>query len=155
MNLTKLFSLIAVVSVCAAAPARAQYNSGTRPSTPTTVKSEGNKTESSTNKKSGGKQDTAGAKSSGPTQNVDVNIAGTGVSIGKKELAAGRIIFAVQNASDAPHKIALEGGSLKALTLDVGVNGNGKMEADLAPGAYKVSCQTSGHHDAAAKFTVK
>ena len=148
MNLTKLFSLIAVVSVCAAAPARAQYNSGTRPSTPTTVKSEAKK-------KSGGKQDTAGAKPSGPTQNVDVNIAGTGVSIGKKELAAGRIIFAVQNASDAPHKIALEGGSLKALTLDVGVNGNGKMEADLAPGTYKVSCQTSGHHDAAAKFTVK
>ena len=157
---TKMFvSLLAAVSLCVVVPATAQEKSSgktaTASDTTTKTTKAGTSKAAATRQETSSKGQKADGKASGPTQNVDVNIAGTGVSLPISSISAGRVIFTVLNQSEKPHKIGIEGGTLKNIEVSVPMNTSGKVEVTLTPGTYKLRCTIKEHHESSAKLTVK
>jgi hypothetical protein len=157
---TKMFlGVLLVGSFCVAVPAQAQSTpSGNAAETKgATGKTSGKAQQqgAATTGKSAGKSGNGDAKAKGPEQKRDLNMGGSGLSPSKIEVSSGRVVLNVRNSSDKPHKMVLEGGTIKKVSVDMNINANATIDGDLPPGAYTLRCQTGGHHESSTKVTVK
>ncbi len=159
MNTKMFLSLLAAGSFCVVAPAQAQETktgktAGAQAATKQTA-GKANKQAQATSNKAADKTGKAGAKPSGPQQKVEVVIGSMGVSPTAINVSAGSVVLDITNTSDKPHKIVLEGGTMKKVDANVPVGGSGNIVGDLEPGTYTLRCQLSGHMESGAKLTVK
>jgi plastocyanin len=160
MNTKMFLSLLAAGSFCVVAPAQAQQQtptgktSGAQPATKQTAGKASKQAPAASNKATG-KTANAGAKPSGPQQKVELVMGSTGLSPTAINVSAGSVVLNIRNNSDKPHKIVLEGGTMKKVEAPVSVAGSGNITGDLTPGTYRLSCQLGGHMESAAKVTVK
>ena len=159
MNTKMFLSLLAAGSFCVVAPAQAQqpYAGTTGGAQGTTKQTSGNanKQADATSNKAADKTGKAGAKASGPQQKMEMIMGMSGLTPPKSTVSAGTVVLSVRNSSDKPHKVVLEGGTLKKISVNLNMNSVGTIDGVLEPGTYTVSCQTSGHHESSAKLTVK
>jgi plastocyanin len=155
---TKIFlSLIAAGAFCVVAPAQAQQTAAEKTAAGGATKKPAvnEKQGAATTKTSSDKSGKAASNAGGAQQNVEVVIGSTGLSPSKINLSAGNVVIGVKNASDKPHKVVLQGGTLKKSDVSLKINATGTMQAALTPGTYTVSCGTSGHNESSAKLIVQ
>ena len=66
---------------------------------------------------------------------------------------AGKVTVTMDNASQTPHAVAIEGNGLEKKTNTV-TGGSAKLTVDLKPGKYEFYCPVDGHKAAGMKGTL-
>ena len=71
----------------------------------------------------------------------------------KNELTAkaGKVTISMDNPSDLPHAVAIEGNGVDVDGKTVGKGGKSTASADLKPGKYEFYCPVDGHKAAGMK----
>jgi plastocyanin len=67
---------------------------------------------------------------------------------------AGKVTIVMDNPSDLPHAVELEGQGVQAEGETVEKGGVSKASADLKPGEYEFYCPVDGHEQAGMKGTL-
>lgn len=159
MNTKMFLSLLAAGSFCVVAPSQAQQSETgkTAGAQGTTKQSSGkaNKQGAATTNKAAAKTGKAATTKSASEQRLEVVLGSMGVSPTKLNASAGSIVLEITNNSDKPHKMVLEGGTMKKVSADVAVGGTGKLTGDFDAGNYTLRCQMGGHMESGAKLTIQ
>jgi plastocyanin len=67
---------------------------------------------------------------------------------------AGKVTIVMDNPSDLPHAVEIEGGGVEVAGKTVGNGGVSKASADLKPGEYEYYCPVDGHKQAGMEGTL-
>jgi plastocyanin len=64
------------------------------------------------------------------------------------EAQAGQVTIRMENPSDVPHNVSIEGGRVDEEGKTVGQGGTSSVRAELRPGEYTFYCSVAGHREA-------
>jgi plastocyanin len=99
------------------------------------------------------KDDSGGGGASGGGGGQTLKIAadpGGALKFDKSSLTAkeGKVTIVMDNPSDLPHAVEIEGNGVEVAGETVEKGGVSKASADLKPGEYEFYCPVGGHKDA-------
>lgn len=103
------------------------------------------------------KSDTGGGASGGGAQTVKISAdPGGALKFDKSSLTAkaGKVTIVMDNPSDLPHAIEVEGNGLEIKGDTVTKGGVSKASGDLKAGEYEFYCPVDGHKQAGMKGTL-
>src|SRR5829696_3608478 len=72
----------------------------------------------------------------------------------KLSAKAGKVTIVMDNPSDVPHAVEIEGNGVEAEGETVMKGGISKASADMKPGDYEFYCPVDGHKDAGMEGTL-
>jgi plastocyanin len=102
---------------------------------------------------------TEAAASGGGGENITLAADKSALKFDKSalEAKAGKVTLTMDNPSDIPHAVAIEGNSVDVDGKTVGKGEKSVASADLKPGTYTFYCPVPGHEEAGmkGKLTVK
>ena len=99
----------------------------------------------------------SGGSSGGASSNLKVDADPSGaLKFTKSSLSAksGNVTITMDNPSDVPHGIAVEGSGVDKDGAVVNKGGTSKVTASLKPGKYEFYCPVPGHKEAGMKGTL-
>jgi plastocyanin len=101
----------------------------------------------------GGKEDASGGK--GQTLKIAADPGGA-LEFDKSSLTAeaGKVTIVMDNPSDLPHAVEIEGDGVEVAGDTVMKGGVSKASADLQPGEYEFYCPVGNHKDAGMEGTL-
>jgi len=98
-----------------------------------------------------------GASSGGAAQTLKIAADPSGaLKFDKSSLSAkaGKVTIVMDNPSDLPHAVEIEGSGVEAVGETVGKGGVSKASADVKPGTYEFYCPVDGHKQAGMEGTL-
>jgi uncharacterized cupredoxin-like copper-binding protein len=102
---------------------------------------------------------TEAAASGGGGENITLAADKSALKFDKSalEAKAGKVTLTMDNPSDIPHAVAIEGNGVDVDGKTVGKGEKSVASADLKPGTYEFYCPVPGHKEAGmeGKLTVK
>jgi plastocyanin len=102
---------------------------------------------------------TEAAASGGGGENITLAADKSALKFDKSalEAKAGKVTLTMDNPSDIPHAVAIEGNGVDVDGKTVGKGEKSVASADLKPGTYEFYCPVPGHEEAGmkGKLTVK
>jgi plastocyanin len=102
---------------------------------------------------------TEAAASGGGGENITLAADKSALKFDKSalEAKAGKVTLTMDNPSDIPHAVAIEGNGVDVDGKTVGKGEKSVASADLKPGTYTFYCPVPGHEEAGmkGKLTVK
>jgi plastocyanin len=102
---------------------------------------------------------TEAASSGGGGENITIAADKSALKFDKSTLdaKAGKVTITMDNPSDIPHAVAIEGNGVDVDGKTVGKGEKSVASADLKPGTYEFYCPVPGHKEAGmeGKLTVK
>jgi plastocyanin len=104
----------------------------------------------------GGESDTDGG-GAGKAQTLKLSAdPGGALKFDKSSLTAkpGKVTIVMDNPSDLPHAVEIEGGGVEVAGDTVGMGGVSKASADLKAGEYEYYCPVGNHKDAGMEGTL-
>jgi plastocyanin len=105
----------------------------------------------------GGKDDKEGASGGGKGQTLKIAAdPGGALAFDKSSLTAeaGKVTIVMDNPSDLPHAVEIEGSGVEVAGDTVMKGGVSKASADLEPGEYEFYCPVGNHKDAGMEGTL-
>jgi plastocyanin len=107
----------------------------------------------------GGGGDSGDDEQGGPTAGSELKLAadpGGALKFDKTSLSAkpGSVTVVLDNPSDVPHAIEVEGEGVEEVGETVGKGGVSKVTADLEAGEYEYYCPVGNHKDAGMEGTL-
>jgi plastocyanin len=107
----------------------------------------------------GGGGDSGNDEQGGPTAGSELKLAadpGGALKFDKTSLSAkpGTVTVVLDNPSDVPHAIEVEGEGVEEVGETVGKGGVSKVTADLEAGEYEYYCPVGNHKDAGMEGTL-
>ena len=105
----------------------------------------------------GGAGDTGDDEASGEAQTLKLSAdAGGALKFDKSALTAkpGKVTIVMDNPSDLPHAVEIEGSGVEVAGETVGNGGVSKASAELAAGEYEYYCPVGNHKDAGMEGTL-
>ena len=103
------------------------------------------------------KENTGGGASGGKAQTLKIAADPSGaLKFDKSSLTAkaGKLTIVMDNPSDVPHAVEIEGMGVEAKGETVGKGGVSKASADVKPGTYDFYCPVDGHRQAGMEGTL-
>jgi plastocyanin len=99
---------------------------------------------------------TQAASSGGGGENLKLSADATALKFDKTKLSAkaGKVTLTMDNPSDIPHAVAIEGKGVDVDGKTVMKGGVSTASADLKPGTYEFYCPVDGHKAAGMKGTL-
>ncbi len=103
----------------------------------------------------GGKDDSAGAGGGGQSLKIAADPSGQ-LKFDKSSLTAeaGKVTIVMDNPSDLPHAVEIEGDGVEVVGETVMKGGVSKASADLKAGEYEFYCPVGDHKDAGMEGTL-
>ncbi|HEY7453832.1 MAG TPA: cupredoxin domain-containing protein [Thermoleophilaceae bacterium] len=100
-------------------------------------------------------QDTGGGGGAGETLKISADPGGA-LKFDKSSLTAkaGKVTIEMDNPSDLPHAVEIEGNGVEVAGETVMKDGVSKATADLKPGEYEFYCPVGNHRDAGMEGTL-
>jgi plastocyanin len=102
---------------------------------------------------------TEAASGGGGGENIALAADPSALKFDKTSLSAkaGKVTLTMDNPSDIPHAVSIEGNGVDVDGKTVGKGGKSVASADLKPGSYEFYCPVDGHKAAGmeGKLTVK
>ena len=105
----------------------------------------------------GGKEDEEASSSGGTGETLKIAAdPGGALAFDKSSLTAkaGTVTIVMDNPSDLPHAVAIEGDGVEVAGDTVMKGGVSKASADLKPGEYEFYCPVGNHEDAGMEGTL-
>jgi plastocyanin len=102
-------------------------------------------------------EDTGGGASGGAAQTLKISAdPGGALKFDKTSLSAkaGKVTIEMDNPSDLPHAVEIEGNGVEVAGDTVTKDGVSKATADLKPGEYDFYCPVGNHRDAGMEGTL-
>jgi plastocyanin len=102
-------------------------------------------------------EDTGGGASGGAAQTLKISAdPGGALKFDKTSLSAkaGKVTIEMDNPSDLPHAVEIEGNGVEVAGDTVMKDGVSKATADLKPGEYDFYCPVGNHRDAGMEGTL-
>jgi plastocyanin len=103
------------------------------------------------------KEDTGGGASAGKAQTLKIAADPSGaLKFDQSSLSAnaGKVTIVMDNPSDLPHAVEIEGNGVEAEGETVMKGGVSKATAEVEPGEYEFYCPVGGHEQAGMKGTL-
>jgi len=99
---------------------------------------------------------TEAASSGGGGENITIAADKSALKFDKSTLdaKAGKVTITMDNPSDIPHAVAIEGKGVDVDGKTVGKGEKSVASADLKPGTYEFYCPVPGHKEAGMKGTL-
>src|SRR5687768_11017004 len=100
-------------------------------------------------------EDSGGAAAGGSELKADADPGGElKFTVDQLEGKAGKVTITMDNPSELPHAIAIEGGGVDEHGETVEKGGTSTVTADLKPGEYEFYCPVPGHEEGGMKGTL-
>jgi plastocyanin len=100
-------------------------------------------------------QDSGGAAGGGGELEADADPGGQlEFTVDSLEAEAGKVTITMDNPSELPHAIAIEGGGVDEQGETVDKGGTSTVSAELKPGEYEFYCSVPGHEEGGMKGTL-
>jgi plastocyanin len=98
----------------------------------------------------------AASSGGGGGENITIAADKSALKFNKTTLdaKAGKVTITMDNPSDIPHAVAIEGNGVDVDGNTVGKGGVSTVAANLKPGKYTFYCPVDGHKDAGMKGTL-